>query len=96
MSKVKFKSLIENCQNGKCTTAEMENMLEIFASTLESIAATKVRKAWFELEEFSESMGEKGFSLTIERVKVKGEEQWWGVFENGKKHLKITATTEEN
>ena len=61
-------------------------------------ATTLARKAWFQLEDFAnaKSQGIDRFTLTVDRIDVRGQEQWWGIFEHGNKNLKVIATLEKN
>lgn len=96
MSKLFYKAMIEDIQNDKCTDAEIEALLDIFASTVKRTATTLARKAYFELEDFgtTKKRGINRFTLELERRNVSGQEQWWGTFEYGSKKLKVIATLE--
>lgn len=93
MSKLFYKALIENCEHAKCTTQEMDDLISVYSNTVKRMATTLARKAWYELQDFSgtKEKGIAGFSLLIERKMVKGEEQFVGYFEHGKKNLKLIA-----
>ena len=94
MSKLFYKATIEDIQNDQCTEAEMENLLDIFESTVKRMATTLARKAWFELADYAtaKQRGIDRFTLMVERREVSGQEQWYGTFENGSKKLKIIGT----
>lgn len=98
MSKLFYKAMIEDVQNDKCTDAEIENLVDIYASTVKRMATTPARKSWFELEDFASAKiaGVNRFTLMLERRKISGQEQWWGTFEYGSKKLKVIATLEKN
>ena len=98
MSKLFYKAMIEDIQNDKCTDGEIEALMDVFAYTVKRMATTLARKSWFELEDFatSKKAGINRFTLTLERRKVSGQEQWWGTFEYGSKKLKIIGTLERD
>ena len=98
MSKLFYKAMIEDIQNDKCTDAEIESLLDIYASTVKRMATTSARRSWFELEDFASAkvMKVNRFTLILERRTVSGQEQWWGTFEYGSKKLKVIATLEKD
>ncbi len=98
MSKLFYKAMIEDIQHEKCSDAEVESLLNVFSSTVKRTATTLARKAWFELADFANTKkaGIDRFTLILERRNISGQEQWWGVFEEGRKKLKIIATLEKN
>ena len=46
MSKLFYKTMIEDVQNDKCTDAELEALLNAFEYTFKIMATTLARKAW--------------------------------------------------
>lgn len=98
MSKLFYKAMIEDVQNVRCTDTEIENLLDIYSSTVKHMAITLARKSCYELSDFASAkiFGVDGFSLTIERRQIMQQEQWWGSFECGDKNLKIMATLEKD
>ena len=98
MSKLHYKALIEDCVNDKCSTAEQEQLIEVYGNTVKKLATTLARKAWYELKDFSGSKedGIDGFTLVIEKQEFDdGGEHWVGTFRNGYKNLKIIARLEK-
>ena len=97
MSKLHYKALIEDCVNDKCSTAEQEQLLAIYGSTVKRLATTLARKASYELADFAgaKEQGIDGFSLVIEKQEFNDGEHWVGVFKNGHKNLKIIARLEK-
>ena len=97
MSKLFYKAMIEDIQNDKCTDAEIEALLDIFASTVKRAATTLSSKAHFELEDFANTKTRdiNRFTLELERRDISGQEQWWGTFTYGSKNLKIIGTLEK-
>lgn len=98
MSKIFYKAMIEDVQNDKCSDAELEKLLDIYARTVKQMAITLAQKSWFELSDFASAkqLGVINFTLILERRKVHGQEQWWGTFESGTKNLKVIATLEKD
>lgn len=98
MSKLFYKAMIEDVQNDRCSDAEIENLLDVYESTVKRIATTLARRSWFELTDFAttKQRGIDRFTLMIERRHISGQEQWWGTFEYGSKKLKVIATLEKN
>jgi len=98
MSKLFYKAMIEDIQNDKCTDSEIENLLDIFASTVKRTATTLARKSYFELEDFAntKNRGINRFTLELERKQIHSQEQWWGTFTYGSKNLKIIGTLEKD
>ena len=98
MSKLNYKAFIEDIRNDKCTDAEIENLLDIFEYAVKHTATTLARKAWFELKDFStaKQRGVEGFTLTLERKNIDGQEQWYGDFEYGSKNLKVIGSLERD
>lgn len=97
MSKLNYKAFIEDIRNDKCTDAEIENLLDIFEYAVKHTATTLASKAWFELKDFStaKQRGVEGFTLTLERKNIDGQEQWYGDFEYGTKNLKVIGSLEK-
>lgn len=98
MSKLFYKAMIEDIQNDKCTDAEIESLLDVFASIVKRSATTLARKSWFVLSDFADSKkhGIDRFTLMLECREVSGQEQWWGTFEYGSKKLKVIAALEKD
>lgn len=98
MSRLFYKAIIEDVQNDKCSDAEVDALLDIYAGTVKRTATTSARKAWFELGDFAcaKVMGVNHFTLMLERRQIGGQEQWWGSFECDQKVLKVIATLERN
>ncbi|WP_439271847.1 hypothetical protein [Pseudochrobactrum sp. HB0163] len=98
MSKLFYKAMIEDIQNDKCTDAELEALVSAFEYSIKRMANTLARKAWYELKDYATSKqhGIEGFTLVIERKKILGQEQWYGIFESGSKNLKVIATLEKD
>ncbi len=98
MSKLFYKGMIEDIQNDKCTDAELEALIDVFENTVKEMATTLARKSWYELEDYetAKQNGVDRFTLTLERRKVRGQEQWHGTFKYGRKNLKVIAMLENN
>lgn len=97
MSKLFYKTMIEDIQNKKCTDWEQEALQNAFEYTVKKMAFTQARKAWYALEDYTtaKQYGIDRFTLMIERKEVLGQEQWHGVFECDNKNLKIIGTLEK-
>ncbi len=98
MSKLFYKGMIEDMQNYKCTDVELEAFIGAFEYTVKQMVTTLARKSCYELQDYPKDKqnGIERFTLTLERRKVRGQEQWHGTFEYGRKKLKIIATLEKN
>lgn len=98
MSKLFYKAMIEDIQRDQCSHAEVEHLLDTFTHTVKKVATTAARKAWFQLADFANAKnhGIDRFTLTVERVDIRGHEQWWGIFEYGNKKLKVIATLQKS
>ncbi len=94
MSKLFYKAMIEDVQNEHCTGTEREVLLDVFEYTIQKMATTLARKAWYDLQDYATAKryGIDRFTLLIEHKDVLGQEQWHGVFETGSKRLQIIAT----
>lgn len=99
MSKLKYRAIIEDAQNEKCTDQELEALFGIFEHIMAEHVSNAMPKASFDLADFPEAKaaGVDVFSLTITHETAGGSDQWNAVFEksNGKK-LKLYATLERN
>lgn len=89
--------MIEDIQNDGCTDAQIEALLDAYIYTLKKAAAILARKTWFELKDYATSKqhGIENFNLTLEQKDILGQKQWYGVFEDGSKSLKIIGTLEK-
>jgi hypothetical protein len=98
MSKLFYKAMIEDIQRDQCSHKEVEHLLDVFTYAVKRTATTMARKAWFQLGDFAntKNQGIDRFTLTVDRIDVRGQEQWWGIFEYGSKKLKVIATLEKN
>ena len=97
MSRLLNKASIEDVQNTGCTKLEQEYLLDTFTSLMKRSAAIMLSKGEFNLGDFKYSKRRElsNFTLKLERKLIKGQEQWWGVFQNGEKLLKVIGALEE-
>ena len=93
MSKLLNKASIEDVQNTGCTELEQEYLLDTFTSLMKRSAVMLLSKGEFNLADFKYS--KSNFILKLERKLINGQEQWWGVFQDGEKLLKVIGTLEE-
>ena len=93
MSKLLNKASIEDVQNTGCTKLEQEYLLDTFTSLMKRSAAMMLSKGEFNLADFKYS--KSNFILKLERKLINEQEQWWGVFQDGEKLLKVIGTLEE-
>lgn len=99
MSKLKYRAIIEDGRNEKCTDRELEALFGIFEHIMQEHVSNGAPSATFDLAAMPEAKeaGVDVFSLTITHETVGGADQWNAVFEkdNGKK-LKLYATLARN
>lgn len=99
MSKLKYRAIIEDGRNEKCTDKELEALFGIFEHIMREHVSNAMPRASFDLADFPEAKvaGVDVFSLNIEHSSVGDSDQWNAVFEKGNgKKLKLYATLEPN
>ncbi len=97
MNRLIYKGFIEDVRSEKCTDQEIEKLIEVFESAVNSMAETSAEKLSYNLKDFqgTECAGVNLFTLTLEREQVKNYEKYTGHFKCGKKSLKVVATRGE-
>lgn len=96
MSKLKYRAIIEDAQNHKCSDDELEAMFGIFELIMKGMMSSTEQKMTFNLTDFllAKQHHVDDFVLTVQRTDEKGVENWTAVFERNGKKLKIMASVE--
>lgn len=98
MSKLFYRTRIEDIVNTKCTDTELNALLDVFEYTVKKMAITLARKSWYELKDYAtaKQRGIDRFTMMLERKDILGQEQWYGIFLNDNKSLSVIGTLEKN
>jgi hypothetical protein len=73
-----------------------DHLLDLFESTMKSVATTLVREARFDTNDFAtaKQRGCEGFTLFVKRACANSRETWHGTFERANQWLEIIGHLE--
>lgn|GEM_PF-593476 len=73
---------------------EQSNRLNLFAHAMKSIATTLAREARFDTGDFATAKERncEGFQLTLQRLRIDGQDVWRGQFSKAEQQLAVTAS----
>jgi hypothetical protein len=96
MSKLYYKTIIEDLTHTECSDDEIEILLMIYESMVRKIAVLQAIEAKFHLKDFSFFKRRyhrlRKMTLCVEKRIILKQEQWWGTFEHGSQKLSVIAS----
>jgi len=90
------KVVIEDIGSQGLDQEEQSNLLDLFEYAMKSIATTLVREARFDTSDFATAKERncEGFQLTLQRLRIDGQDVWKGQFSRTEQQLAVTASLE--
>ena len=93
----RFKSaIIDDVTSRNIDASVQDHLLDLFESAMKSVATTLVREAKFDTTDFATAKGRdcEGFQLTLQRLRIDGQDLWKGQFSRAEQQLAVTASLE--
>jgi len=93
----RFKRAIIDDVISRNINANLQNhLLDLFESTMKSVATTLVREAKFDTTDFAtaKARGCEGFTLLVSRSRADSRDGWFGAFQRGDERLDVIGHLE--
>lgn len=90
------KAVIDDVTLRNIDESLQDNLLDLFESTMKSVATTLVREAKFDTTDFAtaKAHGCEGFTLLVSRARADSRDVWFGAFQRGDARLDVIGHLE--
>jgi hypothetical protein len=90
------RAVIDDVTSRNIHTSQQDYLLDLFESTMKSVATTLVREAKFDTSDFATAKTRDcdGFSLLVSRILTNSRTRWIGTFQRGEQHLDVIGHLE--
>lgn len=89
-------AVIDDVTSRNIDASLQDHLLDLFESTMKSVATTLVREAKFDTIDFANAKqrGCEGFTLLLSRTRADSSDGWFGAFQRGDQRLDVVGHLE--
>lgn len=90
------KAVIDDVSSRGIDETLQASLLDIFESTMKTVATTLVREAKFDISDFASAKerGYEGFTLLVSRARADSRNEWFGAFRRSEQRLDVIGHLE--
>lgn len=89
-------AVIDDVSSRNINGSLQDNLIDLFESTMKSVATTLVCEAKFDTTDFATAKARdcEGFTLLVSRIRADSRDGWFGAFQRGNQRLDVIGHLE--